>query len=139
MRADRKARSKLKKPLTYPRYAQSPTPSTRPSSIMPSMQRQVCEICDKEIDPHAHYVVRIDVFADPSMPATTGMELAATNFDAMMADLMEQMKGMSAEELSDAVHRRFEFKICPGCQARFLANPLGKPRVKSQGVQPAEN
>jgi hypothetical protein len=38
------------------------------------------------------------------------------------------MKGMSADELQDQVHRRFEYKLCRVCQMRFLVNPLGKPR-----------
>jgi hypothetical protein len=46
---------------------------------------------------------------------------------------MEQMKHMTAEELQDQVHRRFEFKVCRACQLRFLANPLGKPRVVREG------
>jgi hypothetical protein len=40
---------------------------------------------------------------------------------------------MSDEELQDQVHRRFEYKICRQCQVKFLANPLGKPRVKGVG------
>jgi hypothetical protein len=93
------------------------------------MLQEVCSLCGKPLAPHAHYVVRIDVFADPSMPATTAAELAAIDFDAGLNDLLEQMKHLTAEELQDQVHRRFEFKICPACQPRFLANPLGKPRV----------
>ena len=32
------------------------------------------------------------------------------------------------DDLQDQVHRRFEFKLCRPCQAKFLANPLGRPR-----------
>jgi hypothetical protein len=45
-----------------------------------------------------------------------------------MKELIEQMKDMSADDLQDQVHRRFEFKLCRVCQMRFLVNPLGKPR-----------
>ena len=41
-----------------------------------------------------------------------------------------ELKGMSAEDLQDQVHRRMEFKLCRPCQMRFLANPLGKPRTR---------
>src|SRR5688572_9124034 len=30
--------------------------------------RITCDLCGTAIAPHAHYIVRIDVFADPSMP-----------------------------------------------------------------------
>jgi hypothetical protein len=43
------------------------------------------------------------------------------------------MRHMSEAELQDRVHRRFEYRICRGCQIRFLANPLGKPREKGVG------
>jgi len=85
--------------------------------------------------PGGFYVVRVDVFADPKMPDVTSQELGAVDFDGEMDRLLEQMKGMTAEELQDQVHRRFEYKICPACQPGFLGNPLGKPR----GVKVGEN
>jgi hypothetical protein len=81
-----------------------------------------------EMEPHNHYIVRIDVFADPSISPASSAELEAADFDAAIDGLLEQMKGMTAEELEDQVHRRFELRICPACQPEFLANPLGKPR-----------
>ena len=77
---------------------------------------------------HESYVVRIDVFADPSVPPTAGDALQAADFEAQVADLLEQMKHLSADELQDDVHRRFEYRLCRPCQRRFLANPLGRPR-----------
>lgn len=97
------------------------------------MSRERCSLCGKPIEAHAHYIVRIDVFADPSMPPTSAAELAATDFDAAIDDLLDEMKHLTAEELQDRVHRRFEFKICPVCQPGFLANPLGKPRATRVG------
>ena len=92
-----------------------------------------CELCGRGVGLHESYVVRIDVFADPSVPPTTGEELAAIDFDQAVADLMEQMKHLSADDLQDDVHRRFEYRICRPCQRRFLANPLGKPREVRAG------
>jgi hypothetical protein len=85
------------------------------------------------IPPHAHYIVRIDVFADPEMPAATSEEMEEADYQAAMKELVEQMKNMSADELQDQVHRRFEFKLCRACQMRFLVNPLGKPRTQRLG------
>src|SRR3954451_11435882 len=96
-------------------------------------QRVECELCRREVEVHESYVVRIDVFADPSVPPTTGEELAAIDFDQTVADLMEQMKHLSADDLQDDVHRRFEYRICRPCQRRFLVNPLAKPRQVRAG------
>jgi hypothetical protein len=96
--------------------------------------RTVCELCGRAMPVHASYVVRIDVFADPSMPQVTGEELAEMDFDAAFAQLVEQMKTMSAEDLQDQVHRRFEYRLCPACQRAFLANPLGLPRRAREGT-----
>ena len=87
-----------------------------------------CDLCGATLPVHASYVVRIDVFADPSVPPTSVEQLAGADFDQQVSDLLEQMKGMSADDLQDDVHRRFEYRICRPCQRRFLANPLGVPR-----------
>jgi len=96
-------------------------------------ERVICEICGRVIPPHAHYVVKIEVFADPSVPAMSAEELEETDFDQKLAEVMEEMKGLSAEDLMDQVHRKFEFRICRICQLKFLANPLGKPRQSKMG------
>ena len=92
-----------------------------------------CELCGRDVGLHESYVVRIDVFADPSVPPTTADELAGADFDEQVSELLEQMKGMSADELQDDVHRRFEYRICRPCQRRFLVNPLGAPRGERVG------
>ena len=92
-----------------------------------------CELCGREVDVHDSYVVRIDVFAEPSMKPVTGEELAAFDFDETYNELLEQMKHMTADDLQDDVHRHFEYRLCRPCQRRFLANPLGKPRRTAAG------
>ena len=92
-----------------------------------------CELCGREVAVHESYVVRIDVFADPSVPPTTAAELHSTDFDAAAADLIEQMKHLTADDLHDDVHRRFEYRLCRPCQRKFLTNPLGRPRVVRAG------
>ena len=94
-----------------------------------------CELCGRSVEVHESYVVRIDVFADPSVPPMTTEELAAADFDETLDDLLDQMKHLSADDLQDDVHRRFEYRLCRPCQRRFLANPLGKPRT----VRAAQN
>ena len=97
------------------------------------LQRVTCDLCGTIVPPHAHYLVRIDVFADPAMPEMSSEELEEMDFDQTFANLLEEMKKMSAEELQDQVHRRFEYKLCPRCQRRYLSNPLGKPRESRPG------
>ena len=98
--------------------------------------RILCDLCNRPVAPQGHYIVTIDVYADPEMPAVTSDEMEEVDYQQAMKELMEQMKDMSADELQDQVHRRFEFKLCRTCQMRFLANPLGKPRAPHR---PASN
>jgi len=92
-----------------------------------------CDLCGREGELHDSYVVRIDVFADPSVPPMSGEELQSIDFDQTVSDLMEQMKHLSADDLQDDVHRRFEYRLCRPCQRQYLANPLGKPREVRAG------
>jgi len=98
-------------------------------------ERVPCAICDRGFPLHFSYIVRIDVFADPSMPAMTSEQIAEMDFDAELEHLLDEMKDLSADDLLDQVHRNFEYRICRPCQIRFLANPLGKPRQRT----PASN
>ena len=96
-------------------------------------ERVICDLCGDTVPPHAHYVVRIDVFADPSIPAVSSDDLDEMDPAHTIEHLIEQMKGMSADDLQDQVHRRFEYRLCRRCQANFLSNPLGKPRQRAAG------
>ena len=78
--------------------------------------------------------MRIDIFADPAMPPVTAEEMEEADYQQAMRELMEQMKHMSGDDLQDQVARQFEFKLCRPCQMRFLANPLGKPRLRRVGA-----
>lgn len=94
------------------------------------LQRVICDVCGAAVSSHAHFLVRIDVFADPSMPDVTTEELEEMDTGKAIDQLLEQMKHMSADELQDGVHRRFEYKLCPACHKQFLSNPLGMPRQR---------
>ena len=98
-------------------------------------ERVTCDLCDRQLPTHASYVVRMDIFADPSMPAMSTEELEEADFDETLDKLLDEMKDMSADDLQDGVHRRFEYRLCPACHRRFLANPLGKPRVDARAGQ----
>jgi len=92
--------------------------------MIDAMASGVCELCGRELVPAGHYVVRIDVFADPAMPGTSTQDLQSIDFDAALDKLLDEMKDMTLDELQDQVHRRFEYRICPKCQQWFLRDPL---------------
>ena len=88
-----------------------------------------CELCAAKLPVHASYVVRIDVFADPSLPELSTADVDELTSENQFAILMSELELMSVDEAQDQVHRRFEYKLCAACQRRFLANPLGRPRT----------
>ena len=96
------------------------------------MWRLICDLCGVRIPPHAHYIVKIEIFADPTMPPITSEEIEELDLDQKMKDLLEEMKNLSADDLQDQVHREFQFRLCRPCQIRFIANPLGLPRQRKQ-------
>lgn len=68
------------------------------------------------------------MYADPQSPPMTSGEIEAADLNATLAELNKQIQSMSADELQDGVHRSFTYQLCPGCQKKYLANPLGMPR-----------
>lgn len=96
-------------------------------------QTDLCAVCDRVIPIGEGYIVRIDVFADPSVPPidTSSKEWAAGN---SIEAIIQQLEHTSAEDAQDSVHRRFEYRLCPSCQRAYLANPLGMPRRLKIGV-----
>jgi hypothetical protein len=97
-------------------------------------QRVVCDLCGRTVPAGAHYVVKIELFADPAAPTISTEDLEETDFEQTFADLIEEMKHLSADDLQDDVHRSFAYRLCRPCQRRFLANPLGKPRETRDGA-----
>jgi hypothetical protein len=81
------------------------------------------------IPPHAHYIVKMQAYADPTLPAVTSDDLEETDYDRRIADLLEQMEHTSAEDLEADVHWEREFHLCRPCQRELLRNPLGEPRM----------
>ncbi len=74
------------------------------------------------------------------MPAIHTEDLGEIDSENSIAGVIEQMKTMSADDLQDGVHRRFEYRLCGECQRVYLANPLGKPSDGSrEKINMAEN
>jgi hypothetical protein len=88
-----------------------------------------CAACNAPLPPHGYYIVRMEVFAEPSLPPLTDDQVESLDFDKELTGLLKQMETLSADELQDQVHRHFAFHVCHRCHAKVLANPLGLPRA----------
>lgn len=88
----------------------------------------VCSFCGARVELGTGFVVRVDVYADPEIPPMTAEQIASTNLDKTLAEVIEQARRMSADELQNGVYRRFEYRLCPPCHRRYLEDPLGKRR-----------
>ena len=89
-----------------------------------SSPRVVCDRCHAIVPRDAHYVLKIEVYADPAMPELSTDDLDEVDVDAKVSGLIEQMREMTASELEDAVYKRFDFRLCRPCQRAYLTNPL---------------
>ena len=88
--------------------------------------RILCDRCGLAVPREAHYRVRIDIVADPSVPDLTTEELEETDFDWKVGQLLDEMKDASAEELEDDVAKRLEYRVCRSCRRALIRNPLGR-------------
>jgi hypothetical protein len=91
------------------------------------MPRFICDRCGDTIPPHAHYVVKMQVYADPTLPPVTSDDIEEADHDRKMSDLLKEMESLSEEELENAVHWEREFRVCRPCQVQLLRNPLNGP------------
>jgi len=70
------------------------------------------------------YVVRIESFPLPEAPRLSEEELGR-DFSELLAELLEEMRGLSSRELMDQVYRRMTLHLCPSCYARWIEDPTG--------------
>lgn len=88
------------------------------------MSDLLCDMCHRMVELHTSYLVKIEVLAEPSVPEVTAEEFASIDYRDEIRKLLASMKDASPRELQDGVYRRFQFRLCPGCQRRYLENPL---------------
>jgi hypothetical protein len=86
--------------------------------------RFICDRCGNTIPPHAHYIVKMQVYADPSLPAVTADDIEEADYQRRMTELLRQMENRSAQQLEDDVYWQREFKICRECQLTLIRDPL---------------
>jgi hypothetical protein len=91
------------------------------------MDHLTCDRCGSGLllDAPVRYEVRIEVAS-----AYDPLELTREDLDRAEEELkalLEKLKGYSAHQAQDEVHREFRFDLCATCQRKFLANPLARP------------
>ena len=86
-----------------------------------------CHRCGAVLKPGRgnFYIVRIEAFADPTPPTFSVEDLAATDPSAEIDRLIEQMEGMTEQELLDQVHRRLTIHFCGACYNEWIEDPAG--------------
>lgn len=70
------------------------------------------------------FVVHIVALADPTPPTITAEDLALDHRQEIER-IYEQMRGMSAQEALDQVHRRLALHLCGPCYREWIENPCG--------------
>ena len=88
-----------------------------------------CDACNKSllVEEAVRYVVDIRVYAAYDPMEITRKDLAEDH-DAAFDRILEACNRMSPEELEDQVYKAFRFHLCPGCQKKYLRDPLGERR-----------
>ena len=81
-----------------------------------------CAICNRPTEPGRRYLVAVHVTAD----VTADPEPVEETYE----DLVKQLQSYTGDDAQDAVHRDFTYHVCPTCQPKVLANPLGLPRLR---------
>ena len=70
------------------------------------------------------YLVRITALADPAPPILTQEDFAG-DLEAEIEKLLQEMRGMSEQELADQVYRRLTIYLCAKCYGDWIENPAG--------------
>ena len=94
-----------------------------PTTEEPSVVCHRCGALHKPRQP-LFYVVRIEAFCAPELPPLTAEDLRA-DFEAELARILEEVKGLSEQEMMDQVYRKLTLYLCPTCYHRWIENPTG--------------
>jgi hypothetical protein len=88
-----------------------------------------CDLCGKEIVPGGdpRYVVKIEVHAAHDPLEITEADLEEDHMEAVSQLLRDLEDGSAdAEDLMPPTNKQFRYDLCPRCQKKYLADPLGK-------------
>ena len=89
------------------------------------MITRICDKCGQPIEEGAlRYVARIQVYAAYD-PLNITFEDLERDHTEEIRKIAEQCRDMTEEDLMRDVYVDFVFDLCPVCQKRFIADPLG--------------
>lgn len=85
-----------------------------------------CARCSAALQPGKgnFYLINIEAIADPSPPVVTADDLSA-DIRQQIEQLLNQLKGITAQEALDQVYRRLTVYLCLQCCRRWLADLTG--------------
>lgn len=85
-----------------------------------------CDRCSTQLVPGKgnFFVVNIEAVADPSPPNIDEEDLHKDHRREIQ-ELVEEMRGLSQQELLDQVYRRVTILLCLRCYAEWIENPAG--------------
>ena len=86
----------------------------------------LCHRCGALLTPGKgnFYLVHILALADPAPPILTKEDLA-DDLETEIEKLLQEMRGMSEQELADQVYRRLTIHLCATCYSEWIENPAG--------------
>jgi len=77
---------------------------------------KTCEACRRRIGAkEVSFVLRIELFADPTPPTITEKDLKK-DLRAEMEALVKKMGKLDPEEAKDEIHERYEYVVCRDCR-----------------------
>lgn len=86
---------------------------------------RLCERCLTEVPEGKgeFFEVRVEAVADPTPPVLESEELE--DLRSQYAELIEQLKNVSALEANNQVYRRRVWSLCNACLEAWLEDPFG--------------
>ena len=93
--------------------------------MIPAVKHLSSARCGAELTPGKgdFYVVRIEALADPSPPWFSEEDLTHDH-RAEIEWLIEQMRNLSEQELTDQVYRQLVLYLCGPCRRRWIEDPV---------------
>jgi hypothetical protein len=85
----------------------------------------VCSLCSKTllVDEDVRYIVDIRVYAAADPIEISPWDLSRDH-KAEMLKIIRAARKYSGRELEEQVYKDFRFYLCPGCQKKYIAEPL---------------
>ena len=87
-----------------------------------------CARCAAELTPGEgnFFVVRIEAVADPT-PPNIDLETLVRDHRREMERLLDEMRGLSAQEAMDQIYRHLILYLCGPCCRNWFEDPVGEP------------